>query len=406
MFLYLLVAIYYLLISGISYVSYLRYSPISQDYFYLFSKYSESVGLFAFFLLFFMILVYAVIPLFLKDFSLKKIFYFLVPILIILYFTIPFFSSDLVGYLIVGKNMNIMKHDPYIVNKNAFNQNEWRNYLDAFWMDQPTFAGPLYLLINKVAAFNNSILVSIFVVKSFHLVGYLVSLYYFNKIREVLNLKIVSVFYFAFNPAILIHTVMDGHGETFMILFLLMGILSFFNNKYSRSAINFALAISLKFYYIVLSPIFFLEKKRINFKNTVLFLLSTTIILLVTSYLVGITDITHILNNPHFYSDGCFLKCTPFIGLTNLFGKFSKIVRYVSFFSIALFLIYKYIYNDQKIVKYSLWILLTLMFVYVSNLAPWYLLPTITLCYLVGEKRYTLMGHALAFYSIFHLFGI
>ena len=193
-----------------------------------------------------------------KRLTAKQIWFLIGITVFILFFSFPAFSYDIFNYLATAKVAFLYKENPYIIMPIEFTGDPLLKFLHA--ANKIALYGPVWILLTAiphVAGLGNLIL-TVFTFKAFILVFYLGAACLIWKLSGK-NLK--SLVFFAFNPLILIETLVSSHSDIVMMTFILLAFQFTFKKQRTRGFISWILSIGIKYATIVLLPVFLLEKK-------------------------------------------------------------------------------------------------------------------------------------------------
>ncbi len=170
-------------------------------------------------------------------------------------------SHDLFEYSVRGRMLSIYKLNPYLhvpleIKSDIF-------FPLIFWKSTPECYGPLWVAIGAVHTlfFKNSVALTSFMHKLVLLafLGMTSSVFYRlckDNISEDAGTMTLA---FLLNPLVLVMTLIDGHNEIAMAFFILSAFYLLVNSKYKLSSAFLALAIAVKFVYILFIPLFILH---------------------------------------------------------------------------------------------------------------------------------------------------
>lgn len=309
-------------------------------------------------------------------------------------------SSDLYEYSIRGRMAQLYGINPYL--NTPFDIKSDMFYPLIFWKQTPECYGPVWVAIGGIHTllFRNDLVLTMFTHKVI-LMGFLfLSAYFFYKIcreLEIENPEILSLA-FLFNPLILVMTIVDGHNEIAMVCFMLAAFYFLFKSKYVISLILFALAVQVKFVYILIAPMFLLYiifgpgaksiRSRI-FEIIIGGVLSAALIALLWvpfgwKSVLALVDYYRDLN-ALFWSDSLpYIIYWPFEQL-KMFGAKQVIANICSaiFLGIYGYCLYRFVrvirIDRQAIFTYTGLMILGLLFTNYTPFQPWYLLWVIPL---------------------------
>ena len=165
-------------------------------------------------------------------------------------------SSDLYEYSIRGRMFGVYGINPYL-NTPAIIKGDMF-YPLIFWKNTPECYGPAWVLIGAAHTlfFKGSLFLTMFFHKAILLLFLATSGYFFYKLCGEAGIKRPEIHTaaFVFNPLVLIMTVVDGHNEIAMVAFMLAAFYMLYRGKYAVSLLMFALAVQVKFVYLLAAP--------------------------------------------------------------------------------------------------------------------------------------------------------
>lgn len=115
---------------------------------------------------------------------------------------------------------------------------------------------------------NGNLRIAIFIMKIFMFLAEIGSILIILKLLKIYGLRREYIYFYIFNPLIIIELVGNIHFEAFLIFFVLLSIYYFQKNNFLLSSIAFALAISSKLTPILMLPFFL---KRLKIKRALFF---------------------------------------------------------------------------------------------------------------------------------------
>jgi len=195
----------------------------------------------------------------LKLISKKKIDFKNLRFLIFITIAISFFSYpamlsfDIFNYVTTGKVLFFYHENPYIVMPIEFVGDPLLSFTHA--ANKIALYGPSWILLTAIPYFVGigNFLLTIFSFKLFVSIFYLGTVFLIWKISK----NLVSVSFFAFNPLVIIETLLGGHNDIVMIFFTLLSFYILMKKKSIILAIIFfMLSIFVKYSTIFLFPIF------------------------------------------------------------------------------------------------------------------------------------------------------
>lgn len=193
-----------------------------------------------------------------RRINLKQIIFLLGITIFILFFSFPAFSYDIFNYMATAKVTFLYRENPYLVMPIEFSGEPMLEFMHA--ANKTALYGPVWILLTAiphVAGLGNLIL-TVFTFKAFVLIFYLVGAYLIWKLSDK---NINSLVLFAFNPLILIETLVSSHNDVVMMTFILLAFQFTFKKQRILGFTNWILSLGIKYATVVLLPVFLLQKK-------------------------------------------------------------------------------------------------------------------------------------------------
>lgn len=211
---------------------------------------------------------------------------------IILSFSYIAFSHDLFNYIFDAKILTYYHQNPYVHKALDFPNDPMLSFMH--WTHRLYPYGPFWLAIT--APFSllalNKFIISFFLFKFIATAFYLGSVYLIYKINKKINpgSEVVNTVLFAFNPLIIIESLVSSHNDIAMVFFALLGIYAYFLNKKILGFIIIFLSSQIKIPTIaLLFPAFlgFIPFK--NFKFGPREFVLTSVVLMTTTFFAALT---------------------------------------------------------------------------------------------------------------------
>lgn len=187
-----------------------------------------------------------------------------------LFFSYPaMLSYDIFNYIMTSKILFLYHENPYIVmpielvGESLLSFTHAANKIALYGLSWVLLTGMPYLL-----GFGN-FLITIFSFKLFISIFYLATIFLIWKISK----NIIPVILFAFNPLIIIETLIGTHNDIVMIFFALLSFFVFLRKKIFFALLLFILSILIKYTTLLLIPIFLyllwktIKREEINWKG-------------------------------------------------------------------------------------------------------------------------------------------
>lgn len=229
--------------------------------------------LFLVLLLFLLFLNYFLILKFVKNKLLKAkdIIHLLLLSVLVLIFSYPAFSYDIFNYIFDARIVVKYHQSPYNFRALDFPHDTWIRFMH--WTHRTYPYGPLWLILSipiYIFGFSKFVLV-LFNFRLLFISSYLLSVYFINKILKNLNIdnRLFNLSFFAFNPLIIIDSILSPHNDSLMLLGALISIYLYIKKKKVLSFISFILSGGIKFLSWAIIPIiYFGEKVKLDFSKT------------------------------------------------------------------------------------------------------------------------------------------
>lgn len=366
---------------------------------------------FAFLSLLFMAYCYGFLLILKEKFDLNNRNKIIIVILFLVAFiTPPILSRDVIAYLFGARNFFYFHANPYVTNLNGIIENNWiREAGRAWWLNYPYVYGPIFLFISALPVLFNfgSFILAVYFYKAIVFIAYFLTIFIFAKIIKILGKDNYLVWLYALNPALLVHGLVDGHNEVFVILFLLMSLWLLLKNNWLAGFFSFLVSVFIKYNSLIFLPVFWKKEKDFSMKR---FFSSglLTVISFLAIFAFSKLELSSI-NNYHLINtigDYCLYDCFLIVSLTDLFfGKFSFLSRQILFSLFYFLIFYKFLYKNDKILEFIFWSFLGLILIATKWFAPWYFLLAIPLGLLIGTKFYKFMVLGITIYSLLYLLG-
>lgn len=400
--LYFLIFIYFLVGIVFLWLSWGRSSLFAEHI----ENFSRSKGEITFFGLIFLFSSYFLLFFDELPIKLKSLKWFLL-LLVILYFLIPpFFSRDAAAYLITAKNFLWFGLNPYI-SPVGNPINPWAKELGSiWWLKGASPYGPLFFLIILPAVLPKltSLIATIYLYKIIVIAAYLLCIYLIGLLVKE-SKKEKTILLFILNPTILIHVLIEGRNEIFILLALLTTLYFLKRGAETKSFLSFLASFFLKFYTAIFLPIFWFAKGKILWFR----ILMSLAILGLSIYffpLVFHLNLTGLATN-FFLSSSCMYTCSPVIALNQaIFGNLFNFGPKILFLIAYLYVFYCFLIKKIDFFKFIFWSFVAFSFLGITWLTPWYLVLIIPMGLLIEGRLYQIMTLFLTFYSLFHYFGV
>ena len=175
-----------------------------------------------------------------------------------LVFSYNAFSYDLFNYIFDARILTYYHLNPYLFKPQDFANDPMLNFMR--WINRTYPYGPSWLILTVPLTFItfDFFLPTFFLFKILMGISFLGSVYLVYKISDKLfpENKIFNTVFFAFNPLIIIESLISAHNDIPMIFFLLLSIYLFLQKRQISTWISFIFSIGIKFVTGALLPLF------------------------------------------------------------------------------------------------------------------------------------------------------
>ena len=269
----------------------------------------------------------------------------------ILLFSFPAFSYDIFNYMATAKVTFFYKENPYLVMPIEFLGEPMLKFMHA--ANKYALYAPFWILLTAIPYFLGlgRIVLTVFTFKTFVACFYLISVWLIWWLSAG---NLYSLVFFAFNPLVLIETLVSGHNDVVMMAFTLISIYLLFQKRKLLSLISLFASTGIKYATIVLIPLFifsskFKKDKLITYSVWLMFiafLLSPLREEIYSWYFIWVISFAALLPKNKFlfwlivgFSFGLLLRYTPWLYFRNWGGLTAKIKTLTTFIppGIALF---------------------------------------------------------------------
>lgn len=298
--------------------------------------------------------------------SLKQVKWLIIVTTVLLLLSYPAFSYDLFNYLFYGRIITHYGLSPYIFRALDFPADPWIRFMR--WTHNTYPYGPFWLVLTTPLSFlgQQKFILTLLFYKLLMTGGFLLSAYSIYKIAKELKFKnlLLPLVLFAFNPLVIIESLISAHNDIVMIGFSLLGLYFLIKQKYFLSFFLIVFSILIKFVTIAFLPVWIIViiYKIINKKFPV------NKILLITCALLLVTSLYYLKD--HVLQPWYFFWLLPFVILLN--NKYLNIIS--SLFSLGLLLTYvPYLYvgnwnNPVIFIKTWIYFIFLLLGIFVSGI--------------------------------------
>lgn len=186
------------------------------------------------------------------------------PTSIILLFSYNAFSYDLFNYLFDARIVTLYHQNPYLYKALDYPMDPWINFMR--WTHRTYPYGPVWLGLTVPLSFLGIefFLPTLFLFKSLMTIAYLGTIYFMGKITEKLNpeKKLLAMALFAFNPLVIIESLVSAHHDIVMICLAVMSFYFLLQKRIFPAFLLLFLSVGIKFATIFLLPVFLVTVLR------------------------------------------------------------------------------------------------------------------------------------------------
>jgi hypothetical protein len=177
---------------------------------------------------------------------------------IILFFAYPAFSHDLFNYMFDARIVTAYHLNPYSYKALDFPNDLWVRFMH--WTHRTYPYGPVWLLTTLPFSFLGfgKFVLTLANFKLLFGLFYLGNTYLIYKILTQVKAKnsLLGVTFFAFNPLILVESLVSPHNEVIMLFFLLLSIYLLLKKNITISLVSLLLSAGVKFVTVIYLPVF------------------------------------------------------------------------------------------------------------------------------------------------------
>lgn len=203
-----------------------------------------------------------------NKFTERKIWFLIIFISGILIFAYSAFSYDLFNYIFWARIFTHYGLSPYQFRPLDFPNDSWIRFMR--WTHTTYNHGPVFLGLSFIPSFLGlgKFTLTLFNFKLLMTFGYLGSVFLIGKIMEKIKPqdKLFSISFFAFNPLIIIESLVSSHNDTLMLFFVLVSFYLLILRKKISSFFFLFLSAGIKFLSVSFFPFYFLAllKQQVN----------------------------------------------------------------------------------------------------------------------------------------------
>lgn len=189
----------------------------------------------------------------------QNIIYLIVITCVILFFSYSAFSHDLFNYMFDGRIVITYGQNPYIHSALDFPSDLWTRFMH--WTHRTYPYGPVWLILSIIPSFFGfgKFVLTLFNFKLMFALFHIGNTFLIYKIllRSNSQQSLLGTAFYAFNPVILIESLVSSHNEAAMLFFLLLAIYQILLKNNRLFAIIFLLlSAGIKFITIITLPLF------------------------------------------------------------------------------------------------------------------------------------------------------
>lgn len=232
-------------------------------------------------ILFFLFLFYILFArlAYLKKITRKQTWALIIVTTLVLMFSYNAFSYDIFNYIFDAKIVTHYNQNPYEHKALDYPGDPMLSFMR--WTHRTYPYGPTWILLSIPFSFVGSqiFLLTFFIFKIIAAASFLGSAYVIEKIAKKLSLEntLLPLVFFAFNPLILIESLVSGHHDIVMMFFALLAFYFVLSKRYLLTGIFLLLSIGIKFATGLLLPVFAYivylhwKKEKIDTKKVLFF---------------------------------------------------------------------------------------------------------------------------------------
>lgn len=197
-----------------------------------------------------------------RQFSAKKIWFLILLTAGILWLSYNAFSYDLFNYIFDAKIVTFYHQNPYLYKALDFPTDPMLGFMH--WTHRLYPYGPLWLTITLPLSFLGfqKFLLTAILFKGLAVVSYLAAGWFIFRIlqKTVPKLALLGLTIFAFNPLVVIESLVSAHNDIVMMALALGAFWLFLEKKHLAGWLAFIASIGIKFATGILLPLFLVKK--------------------------------------------------------------------------------------------------------------------------------------------------
>lgn len=193
-----------------------------------------------------------------KEITPRRAWLLILSVSLVLLFSWPAFSYDIFNYLATAKVSFHYQENPYLVMPIEFEGEPMLAFMHA--ANKYALYGPVWILLTAFPHFlgQGNLILTVFAFKLLILLFYLGSGWFIWRLSDK---NLYSLIFFAFNPLVIIETLVSAHNDVVMMLLVLLAFWLMERQKKLASLVAWLLSVGVKFATIVLLPLLILEKR-------------------------------------------------------------------------------------------------------------------------------------------------
>ncbi|MEK7450754.1 MAG: hypothetical protein AAB662_02330 [Patescibacteria group bacterium] len=189
--------------------------------------------------------------------SKRQIWFLITSVSIILAFSYNAFSYDLFNYIFDAKIITYYHQSPYIHKALDYLGDPMLSFMH--WTHRAYPYGPIWLLLTVPLSFLGFkiFLLTFFLFKFLMAISFIGTVFFIGKILKKISpqYELFGVVFFAFNPLVIIESLVSAHNDIVMMFLAMLSIYLFMSNKYARSLLLLVLSIGIKFATALIIPV-------------------------------------------------------------------------------------------------------------------------------------------------------
>ncbi len=184
---------------------------------------------------------------------------------VILTFSYNAFSYDLFNYIFDAKIITYYSQNPYDHKALDFPGDPMLSFMH--WTHRTYPYGPVWLLFTVPLSFLGFklLLPTLILFKLLMSASFLLACYAIYRLaKKTVGNELFVLGFFAFNPLVLVESLVSAHNDIVMMALVLMAMVWFLDKKYAGSVVLLGLSVGVKFATGLLLPVFLLLRKNVH----------------------------------------------------------------------------------------------------------------------------------------------